>query len=68
MRRSGRVVVPAPVANIPARSVCQSRNMAVQVSTAVTGGQSYALKLTNHESNSRTSGRNTYTLFDDVIN
>ena len=47
---------------------CTNTATWVQVSTAVTAGHSYTLKLTNHDNNSRTSGRNTYTLFDDVIN
>jgi serine protease len=47
---------------------CTNTATWVQVSAAVTAGHSYTLKLTNHDNNSRTSGRNTYTVFDDVIN
>lgn len=47
---------------------CTNTGTWVQVSTAVTAGHSYTLKLTSHDNNSRTSGRNTYTVFDDVIN
>jgi serine protease len=47
---------------------CTNTGTWVQVSSGVTAGHSYTLKLTNHDNNSRTSGRNTYTVFDDVIN
>jgi serine protease len=47
---------------------CTNTATWVQVSSAVIAGHSYTLKLTNHDNNSRTSGRNTYTVFDDVTN
>ncbi len=49
-------------------NTCTNTGTWVQVSAAVTAGHSYTLKLTNHDNNLRGSGRNTYTVFDDVVN
>jgi hypothetical protein len=45
---------------------CTNAGAWVTVSVPVTAGHSYTLRLTNHDNNSRTSGRNTYTVFDAV--
>lgn len=47
---------------------CTNTATWVQVSSAVTAGHSYTLKQTNQDNNTRGSGRNTYTVFDDVMN
>jgi serine protease len=46
---------------------CTNLGTWVQVTSPVTPGHSYTLKLTNHDNNSSVSGSNTYTAFDDVV-
>ena len=46
---------------------CSNLGTWVQVSSPVTAGHSYTLKLVNHDNNSTVSGSNTYTAFDDIV-
>jgi serine protease len=52
----------------PLAKTCTNTGAFTAVVTSVTPGHSYTLKLTNHDNNSRTSGLNTYTVFDTVTN
>jgi serine protease len=45
---------------------CTNTGTWVTVTATIVAGDRYTLKLVNHDNNSRTSGRNTYTVFDDV--
>jgi len=39
----------------------------VQVTAPIVPGHVYTVKLINHDNNNATSGKNTYTAFDDVV-
>jgi serine protease len=48
-------------------NTCTNTGAWVQVTAPIVPGHAYTLKLVNHDNNSSTSGRNTYTAFDDVV-